>query len=76
MMETSGAFRQNGRWTVLLDVFAATDLIDDRRVQQLISITARVAAVNAAQLADAGLSGPALGQAIRARRLQLISDTL
>lgn len=74
MMETSGAFRQAGRWPLLLETYRAAGLIDDTRVQQLDGIGARAAAINAAQLADRKLSGPALGMAIRSRRLELLRD--
>jgi tRNA nucleotidyltransferase (CCA-adding enzyme) len=75
MMETSGAFRQAGRWPLLLEVYRAAGLIDGTRLQQLVAMGARAAAINAAQLSDLGLSGPALGTAIRARRLELLRDT-
>ena len=73
LMEASGAFRQNSSWPVLLEVFTAVGLIDENRRQELTRLGARAAAVNAAQLADSDLRGPALGKAIRTRRLELIS---
>ncbi|MDT8387235.1 MAG: multifunctional CCA tRNA nucleotidyl transferase/2'3'-cyclic phosphodiesterase/2'nucleotidase/phosphatase [Thiogranum sp.] len=74
MMETSGAFRQTGRWTLLLKAYGVAGLIDGAREEQLGELGRRAAAVNAAQLAEQQLSGPALGAAIRERRLAVLQD--
>ncbi len=74
MMETSGAFRQTGRWPLLLEVYRVAGLIDGTRQQQLGELSRCAAAVNAAQLAEQQLSGPALGAAIRERRLAVLQD--
>ena len=72
LMESAGAFKQNGRWHLLLSVYHAAGLIDWKRADALSTTCQRVAGVNAAQLDDDNLNGPALGYAIRARRLEII----
>jgi tRNA nucleotidyltransferase (CCA-adding enzyme) len=72
LMESSGAFRQNGRWKLLLAVYQAADLIDPKRADKLAATSQRVARVNASLLEGHKLSGSALGDAIRAKRLEIV----
>jgi len=72
LMESGGAFRQQDRWQQLLTVYRVAGLIDQARSDRLTVISEQAAAVNAAQLGQHQLSGPAIGEAIRARRLQII----
>ena len=72
LMESSGAFKQSGRWRLLLSVYRAAGVIDQRRADKLIAVGADAASVNAAQLENQNLSGPALGEAIRTKRLEII----
>jgi tRNA nucleotidyltransferase (CCA-adding enzyme) len=74
LMESSGAFKQSGRWRLLLSVYQAAGLIDQRRADKLIDAGANAASVNAAQLENQNLSGPALGEAIRTKRLEIIRN--
>jgi len=74
LLESSGAFRQSERWRLLLSVYLAAGLIDQRRADKLIQVSADAAGVNAAQLEDQNLRGPALGAAIRTKRLELIRN--
>jgi len=74
LLESSGAFRQSERWRLLLSVYLAAGLIDQRRADKLIEVSADAAGVNAAQLEDQNLRGPALGAAIRTKRLELIRN--
>ncbi len=75
LMEENGAFKQNSRWTLLLETFEAAGLVTQERRKQLAALAERAAMVNAAQLADSGLSGRALGEAIREKRKTLIAET-
>ena len=72
VMESSGAFKQNGRWQQLLAVYQAADLIDCERADILAEIGRQLATVNAALFENHELSGPALGDAIRSKRLDII----
>jgi tRNA nucleotidyltransferase (CCA-adding enzyme) len=76
LMESSGAFKPGGRWRLLLSVYQAADLIDQSRADQLIQVSVNAAGVNAAQLENLNLQGPALGAAIRSKRLEIIRNTL
>jgi tRNA nucleotidyltransferase (CCA-adding enzyme) len=76
LMESSGAFKQSERWRLLLSVYLAAGLIDQRRADKLIEVSANAASVNAAQLEDQNLRGPALGAAIRTKRLEVIRNAL
>jgi tRNA nucleotidyltransferase (CCA-adding enzyme) len=76
LMESSGAFKQSGRWHPLLSVYQAAGLIDRRRADKLIEVGANAASVNAAQLENQNLSGPALGDAIRTKRLEIIRSAV
>jgi len=76
LMESSGAFKQSGRWRLLLSVYQAAGLIDQSRADQLIQVSVNAASVNAAQLENQNLHGPALGTAIRSKRLEIIRNTL
>jgi tRNA nucleotidyltransferase (CCA-adding enzyme) len=74
LMESSGAFKQSGRWRLLLSVYQAAGLIDQGRADKLIEVSATAASVNAAQLENQNLRGPALGAAIRTKRLEIIRN--
>jgi hypothetical protein len=74
LMESSGAFKQKGRWRLLLSVYQAAGLIDQQRADKLIATSIAAAGVNAAGLAHRNLSGPALGAAIRTKRLEIIAN--
>lgn len=75
LMEENGAFKQNSRWTLLLETFETAGLVTQERRQQLAALAGHAARVNAAQLANSGLSGRALGEAIREKRKRLIAET-
>ena len=72
LMESAGAFKQNGRWRLLLSVYQAAGLITQERADKLIAVSANAASVNAAQFEDQNLDGPALGSAIRTKRLEIV----
>ncbi|MGB5536296.1 MAG: multifunctional CCA tRNA nucleotidyl transferase/2'3'-cyclic phosphodiesterase/2'nucleotidase/phosphatase [Thiogranum sp.] len=74
LMESTGAFKQSGRWRLLLSVYLAAGLIDRRRADKLAEISANAASVNAAQFENQNLAGPALGSAIRTKRLEIIRN--
>lgn len=73
IMETSGAFRDAGRWQQLLTVYRIAGLIDAATAQILEDARASAATVNAASLDDPTLTGPAVGQAIQEQRRRLIA---
>ena len=74
LMEDNGAFKQNSRWSPLLETFEATGLISRKVREHVAALAERAAMINAAQLADTGLSGRELGEAIRERRKDIIRD--
>lgn len=73
LMESAGAFKQTARWEQLLSTYMATGMLNQARVDKLMALAKKAGSINAAQLADKELRGPAIGDAIRARRLQLVS---
>ena len=73
-MESTGAFKQKGSWQLLLAVYQAAELIDRKRADVLIATGRRLASINAALFENQKLSGPALGDAIRAKRLDIIRN--
>jgi tRNA nucleotidyltransferase (CCA-adding enzyme) len=75
-MESAGSFRQPAHFRQLLEVYAIAGLIDETRTQILKTASERSAAVSAAQIDDTDVSGPALGEAIRERRAQIIRGIL
>ena len=76
LMESAGAFRQPERWQLLLAAYQAGGLIDRARADRLRQAGGAAASVNAAQLAEPRPRGPALGEAIRARRLEVVAKIL
>ncbi len=76
LMESSGALKQNERWRRLLSVYQATELIDQTRATALVDLAAQLASVKAAHFNQLQVNGPALGEAIRNRRLQIIRATV
>jgi len=74
LMESSGAFKHSGRWRLLLAVYQVAVLIDQRLADKLIDAAEYAASVNAALVGNQNLSGPALGEAIRTRRLEIIRN--
>ena len=76
LLESGGAYRHPGRWSLLLDTFQSCNLIDAARRDELESLRALTAAVGAADLDTANLRGPAIGQAIAQARLKLIEAHL
>jgi len=71
-MESSGTFKQNGRWRLLLSAYCAAGLIDQQRADTLIDLGEQLASVNAANFQHLNLSGPSLGEAIRNKRLEML----
>jgi len=76
LMEDNGAFKQNSRWIPLLETFEAAGQLTPEDRQQFIRIAQRAGAVNAAALADSGLSGRELGEAIREARIDVVRREL
>jgi tRNA nucleotidyltransferase (CCA-adding enzyme) len=74
-MEAAGAFRHTERWHRLLNVYEIAALIDHNKAEALEDARIHCAEVNAAQIDKPDLSGPALGAAIRARRVEIIRDS-
>ena len=74
LMESGGAFKNTGLWQQLLSVYTATRIIDQGRAGELMALAEKAGSVNAAQLEDQSLRGPAIGDAIRTLRLQLIDS--
>ncbi|NIA01478.1 MAG: hypothetical protein GWP13_01715, partial [Planctomycetia bacterium] len=74
LMESGGAFKNTGLWQQLLSVYTATGILDQARAGELMALAEKAGAVNAAQLDDQSLSGPAIGVAIRNRRLAIIDE--
>jgi tRNA nucleotidyltransferase (CCA-adding enzyme) len=71
-MESSGTFKQNRRWRLLLSTYCAAGLIEQQRADTLIDLGEQLAGVNAANFAHLALSGPSLGEAIRNKRLEIL----
>ncbi|MCO6413507.1 MAG: multifunctional CCA tRNA nucleotidyl transferase/2'3'-cyclic phosphodiesterase/2'nucleotidase/phosphatase [Thiogranum sp.] len=76
LMEAAGAFRQNSRWPLLLDIYQVSGLLDDSRRKRLASACDAAAAIGAGDVAARKLSGPAVGAAIRKLRLQRVRESL
>ena len=74
LMESGGAFKKTGFWQRLLSVYLITGILDKPRADLLTALATKAGAVSAAQLEDQSLRGPAIGEAIRARRLRIIAD--
>ncbi|GMQ83434.1 MAG: fused tRNA nucleotidyltransferase/2',3'-cyclic phosphodiesterase/2' nucleotidase/phosphatase Cca [Gammaproteobacteria bacterium] len=72
LMESGGAFKNTGHWQQLLAIYTTTGILDKTRADKLMALAEKAGGVNAAQLGDQNLRGPEIGDAIRARRLQLI----
>jgi len=75
-MEAAGAFGNASRWPELLELFVAINRIDAARARQLDAAQQQAATVNAASLDDGSLQGPAIGAAIRVRRLEAVQQSL
>jgi tRNA nucleotidyltransferase (CCA-adding enzyme) len=76
LLESAGAFRQNGHWPLLLEVYVAAGVIDTDRAARLRRAGEQAAAINAADIGNPSLSGPAVGAAIRAQRLAAVARAL
>ncbi|HHH43817.1 MAG TPA: multifunctional CCA tRNA nucleotidyl transferase/2'3'-cyclic phosphodiesterase/2'nucleotidase/phosphatase [Gammaproteobacteria bacterium] len=74
LMESGGAFKNNARWQPLLSVYIASGVLDQATADHLSAVAEKAGRINAAALGDQDLSGPAIGAAIHARRLQLIES--
>ncbi len=74
LMESGGAFKNTGRWQPLLTVYIASGVLDQATADHLSAVAEKAGRINAAALGDPGLSGPAIGAAIHARRLQLVES--
>ena len=74
-MESGGAFKNAGHWQQLLSIYTTTGILDNTRADRLMVLAEKAGGINAAQLDDQSLRGPAIGDAIRARRLKLIENT-
>ncbi len=75
LMESGGAFKNTRHWQRLLAVFTTTGILNQTRADKLMALTEKAGGINAAQLDDQSLRGPAIGEAIRVLRLQLIDET-
>ncbi len=76
LLDGGGAYRHPGRWCLVLDVFQAGGLIDEKRRERLESLRALTAAVGAADVAAPNRQGPEIGRAIGDARLRLIEAHL
>jgi tRNA nucleotidyltransferase (CCA-adding enzyme) len=76
LMESASAFRHDRRWRQLLNVYLAADLIDGVRAERLEQARAAAARISAADVQTPGLGGPALGAAIRERRIEVVKEVL
>jgi len=74
LMESGGAFKNTRHWQQLLTIYTTTGILDKTRADKLMALAKKAGDINAAQLDDQNLRGPAIGDAIRARRLQLIDE--
>ncbi|HHJ14115.1 MAG TPA: multifunctional CCA tRNA nucleotidyl transferase/2'3'-cyclic phosphodiesterase/2'nucleotidase/phosphatase [Gammaproteobacteria bacterium] len=75
-MEASSALRDPTRWHKLLALYQALGRMDPARAARLEKARREAAGIQAANLGEHGLSGPALGQAIRAHRRDAIARAL
>jgi len=76
LMESTGAFRPGSRWPQLLDTWRAAGVIDAGRAGRLEQARATAGRITAADVETPGLSGPALGAAIGARRVEVLKKML
>jgi tRNA nucleotidyltransferase (CCA-adding enzyme) len=76
VMETAGAFRDQTRWQQLLTLYEATGHIDTSAAKSLQAAQQAAASINAASLEDSTLQGPEIGEAIRAKRCEVIEQAL
>jgi len=76
LMESAGAFRHQRRWRQLLETYRAAGLIDTGRAERLELARTAAARISAADIQSPGLSGPDLGAAIRARRIEVLKKLL
>jgi tRNA nucleotidyltransferase (CCA-adding enzyme) len=76
LMESAGAFRTGTRWPQLLDTWRAAGLIDPQRAERLEQARAAAARISADDVNTPDLSGPALGTAIRERRIEALKTML
>ncbi|GMQ87004.1 MAG: fused tRNA nucleotidyltransferase/2',3'-cyclic phosphodiesterase/2' nucleotidase/phosphatase Cca [Gammaproteobacteria bacterium] len=74
LMESGGAFKNTGHWQQLLSTYMTTRILNQARTDKLMALVEKAGSVNAAQLNDQNLRGSAIGDAIHARRLQLIGE--
>ncbi len=74
LMESGGAFKNTGRWQQLLSTYMTTGVLNQARTDKLMALVEKAGSVNAALLNDQNLRGSAIGDAIHARRLQLIGE--
>jgi len=74
-MEVSGALRQARHWTQVLTSCRIAGLIDDRRRAYLEAARRQAAGINATDLKDTSLRGPAIGAALHELRRQVIATT-
>jgi tRNA nucleotidyltransferase (CCA-adding enzyme) len=72
VMEAAGAFGNASRWPELLELFVAIGRIDNDRAQQLQTAQQQAATINAASVDDLSLAGPAIGAAIRDKRIETV----
>jgi tRNA nucleotidyltransferase (CCA-adding enzyme) len=76
LMESASAFRHEPRWRQLLKVYLAAGRIATARADSLEQARAAAAQISAADVQTPGLSGPALGAAIRGQRIEVLKKVL
>ena len=76
VMEASSAFRDASQWQQLLNLFQATGHINAASADRLVNARQLAANISAASLEDKSLQGPAIGEAIRAKRRETIEQFL
>lgn len=76
LMEAVGAFRDPTRWKQLLTVYRVCGRIEAADAQDLEAARQSTLDINASSLGERAPSGPALGRAIREKRLHAVRQVL
>ena len=74
LMESAGAFRQGSVWPQLLRVYTIAGLVKQSCADKLVAVSQHAANIGAAQLEDKNLTGPDVGEAIRALRMNIVRN--
>ncbi len=75
-METASAFRSTSPWQQLLELFQTIGQIDTDHKERLLYASTMAAKINADSLDNKSLQGPAIGEAIRNKRHESITENL